>query len=90
MSKPVLLIIIGAICAGAFLNGLRFAQMDRNPWEGKKLGGMPVQGLQSLHRTGEQTGQASDDRRSDLLSGLRRDRVRHIWTGAVQMTGRPS
>jgi hypothetical protein len=57
VSKPVLLIIIGAICAGAFLNGLRFAQMDRNPWEGKKLGGMPVQGhnlsIEQVNRLGK-------------------------------------
>ena len=57
VSKPILLIIIGTICAGVFLNGLRFAQMDRNPWEGKKLGNMPVRGhdfsVEQVNRLGK-------------------------------------
>ena len=32
------------ICIGGFLNGLRFARMDRNPWVGQRLFGMSVGG----------------------------------------------
>ncbi|HEU0310662.1 MAG TPA: hypothetical protein VFR36_05540 [Sphingomicrobium sp.] len=38
------LAIIGLICGGVFLNGLRFARMTRNPWAGKTLLGMPIEG----------------------------------------------
>lgn len=40
----IILVIVALICAGVFLNGLRFSQMDRNPWAGKSVFGMPVQG----------------------------------------------
>ena len=36
--------IAALICVGVFLNGLRFARMTRNPWEGKRLFGQPVSG----------------------------------------------
>ena len=32
------------ICGGLFLSGLRFARMDRNPWAGRRLLGMPIRG----------------------------------------------
>ena len=38
------LAIAGLICLGVFLNGIRFARMTRNPWAGKKLFGMDVEG----------------------------------------------
>ena len=40
----VFLAISTAVCVGAFLNGLRFSQMDSNPWTWKSLFGLPVSG----------------------------------------------
>ena len=42
----IMLAIAAVICAGVFLNGLRFSRMDRNPWAGKSILGMPVQGAE--------------------------------------------
>ena len=39
-----MLAVAAVICAGVFLNGLRFSRMDRNPWAGKSVFGTPVQG----------------------------------------------
>jgi len=38
----VFLAIWLVICVGVFLNGLRFARMNRNPWAGKRLWGQPI------------------------------------------------
>ncbi len=40
----IMLAVAAVICAGVFLNGLRFSRMDRNPWVGKSVFGAPVQG----------------------------------------------
>lgn len=43
--------ICALICIGAFLNGIRFARMTRNPWTGRKLFGQPIEGSElSLSR----------------------------------------
>lgn len=44
MSGWTFLGIAAVMSLGLFLNGLRFARMDRNPWAGRTLLGMPVQG----------------------------------------------
>ena len=45
MASRLMMWLIGVlICIGAFLNGLRFARMSKNPWAGKSLFGFPVQG----------------------------------------------
>ncbi|MGJ3648978.1 hypothetical protein ACLB0R_10955 [Sphingomonas sp. GlSt437] len=38
------LAIAAVICIGVFLNGLRFYRMNRNPWSGKSIMGIPVEG----------------------------------------------
>lgn len=56
MSGALFLGIAALICAGLFLNGLRFARADRNPLAGKTLFGLPVQGstrsVEQIRRTG--------------------------------------
>lgn len=44
VSPVIFLALIGLICAGVFLNGVRFARMAHNPWAGKTMLGQPVQG----------------------------------------------
>lgn len=44
MSGSAFLVITALICAGVFLNGLRFFRMTSNPWAGKLLLGRPVRG----------------------------------------------
>lgn len=46
MSGWIFLGIVTLICAGVFLNGVRFSRMTENPWTGKSLFGMPVSGSQ--------------------------------------------
>jgi len=38
---PALVVLI---CIGVFLNGLRFARMTQNPWAGKTLFGVSIEG----------------------------------------------
>ena len=40
----VFLALNALICAGVFLNGWRFSRMTQNPWGGKTLFGLPVEG----------------------------------------------
>jgi hypothetical protein len=44
VSPALFLTLVGLICAGVFLNGLRFARMTHNPWAGKTIFGQPVGG----------------------------------------------
>ena len=44
MNGAFFLATVALICAVLFLNGLRFARATRNPWAGRTLFGMPVQG----------------------------------------------
>ena len=44
MSPTLFLVIVSLICVGVFLNGVRFARMDRNPWAGRTMFGQPVSG----------------------------------------------
>ena len=44
VSPTLFLLLIGLICVGVFLNGVRFARMTHNPWAGKSIFGLPVQG----------------------------------------------
>lgn len=37
-------VLVTLICLGVFLNGMRFARLKHNPWAGKTLFGMPIQG----------------------------------------------
>ena len=46
MNGWIFLGITAAICVAAFLNGLRFSRMTKNPWTGKSMLGMPVEGGQ--------------------------------------------
>jgi hypothetical protein len=56
MSGWLFLAICTLICIGAFLNGLRFARMKANPFVGRKVFSMPVEGAQlsvaSINRFG--------------------------------------
>ena len=49
--------ITSLISVGVFLNGLRFARMTSNPWAGKKLLGLPVEGselpIEQVNRIGK-------------------------------------
>ena len=36
--------LAGLVCVGLFLSGLRFARMTHNPWAGKSILGMQVEG----------------------------------------------
>ena len=44
VSPYLFLGLVGLIAVGVFLNGLRFVRMTQNPWAGKSLFGMPVEG----------------------------------------------
>jgi hypothetical protein len=44
VSGWLFLAIATVICAGVFLNGVRFARMEANPWAGRRLFGLPVAG----------------------------------------------
>ena len=44
VSPALFLALVGLICAGVFVNGVRFARMTHNPWAGKSMMGMPIQG----------------------------------------------
>ena len=44
VSKPLFLAMVSLICVGAFLNGLRFARMTKNPWAGRTMFGRPMGG----------------------------------------------
>jgi hypothetical protein len=44
MNGALFLGVSALICIGVFLNGLRFARMSANPFAGRRLFGMPVQG----------------------------------------------
>lgn len=44
MSGWLFLGIATVMCLGVFLNGMRFAYVTANPWAGKRLFGMPVEG----------------------------------------------
>jgi hypothetical protein len=45
MANATVMWVIGILlCAGAFLNGVRFARMTKNPWADKSFFGMPIEG----------------------------------------------
>jgi hypothetical protein len=47
----IFLAISALICLGVFANGWRFARMTKNPFAGRKLGGLPIQGSElSIHQ----------------------------------------
>lgn len=56
MSGALFLGVSALVCAGVFLNGLRFARMTRNPWAGRTVFGQPVRGadmsLEQVRRIG--------------------------------------
>lgn len=56
VSNEAVLGIAALISLGVCLNGWRFARMKNNPWTGKKLFGLPVEGhdlsIQQVNRIG--------------------------------------
>ncbi|WP_088184148.1 hypothetical protein [Sphingobium sp. Z007] len=40
----IFLAVVAVIALGVFVNGLRFARMTTNPFVGRKLFGMPIEG----------------------------------------------
>ena len=57
MVSGLMMWMIGVfICIGAFLNGLWFSRRTKNPWAGKSIFGMPIEGadmsVQKVRRSG--------------------------------------
>ena len=44
VNPALFLALVGLICAGVFINGVRFARMTHNPWAGKSMMGVPIEG----------------------------------------------
>jgi drug/metabolite transporter superfamily protein YnfA len=57
MVSGLMMWVIGLfICIGAFLNGLWFSRTTKNPWAGKSILGIPIEGagmsVQEVRRSG--------------------------------------